>query len=322
MRASLFALACAASALIPTGAGAAVCTPTGYAGLTAAMVNPATTVSGTVDATGCDIGVYVDTGEGAVDGAHVFGAKYFGVMVNGDASFVSVDVTNTKVSNIGDVPLSGRQYGVGIYYRGFFSAGGASGRIVGNTVEAYQKNGITANGVGVAVQIRDNVVSGDGPTARTAQNGIQVGFGATATVMKNTVTGNSYTGGNWASGGILVVGGAYYGQCGDGGACPYTSGTRITQNTVDGNDVGVFLSNWSASLSAPESATNIHVVNNTISNTVLLNSYYQAGISDVGNNDKLIANTITGYTEGVGNFTVKIDADSSFTNRPKVHATK
>ena len=36
----------------------------------------------------------------------------------------------------------------------------------------------------------------------------------------------------------------------------------------------------------------------------------------------MIANTITGYTTGVGNYTVKIDADASFTNRPKVHATK
>ena len=59
----------------------------------------------------------------------------------------------------------------------------------------YQKGGITANGIGVSVQIRDNVVTGDGPTTRTAQNGIQIGYGATATVMKNTVTGNSYTGG-------------------------------------------------------------------------------------------------------------------------------
>ena len=322
MRASLSALALAASALLPTGAVAAPCTPTGYAGLTAAVINPATTVSGTVDATGCDIGIYIDAGEGAVDGAHVFGATRFGVMVNGDSSFVAMDVTNTRVSNIGDSPLSGNQHGVGIYYRGFFAAGSASGRIVGNTVEAYQKGGITANGIGVSVQIRDNVVTGDGPTTRIAQNGIQIGYGATATVMKNTVTGNSYTGGYWASGGILVVGGAGYGTCPDGGACPYTTGTRITQNTVDGNDVGVFLSNYAAGFTAPESATNIHVVNNKISNTVLLNPDYQAGISDVGNNDKMIANTITGYTTGVGNYTVKIDADASFTNRPKVHATK
>jgi len=322
MRATLSALALAAFALIPTGAGAATCPLTGYAGLTAAVINPATTVSGTVDATGCDIGVYIDAGEGTVDNAHVFGAKRFGVMVNGDASFVAMDVTNTRVSNIGDSPLSGNQHGVGIYYRGFFAAGSASGRIVGNTVEAYQKGGITANGIGVSVQIRDNVVTGDGPTTRIAQNGIQIGYGATATMMKNTVTGNSYTGGYWASGGILVVGGAGYDTCPNGRACPYTTGTRITQNTVDGNDVGVFVSNYAAGFTAPESATNIHVVNNKISNTVLLNPDYQAGISDVGNNDKMIANTITGYTTGVGNYTVKIDADASFTNRPKVHATK
>jgi hypothetical protein len=37
-----------------------------------------------------------------------------------------------------------------------------------------------------------NVVTGDGPIAYIAQNGIQVGFGATRTVKNNTVSGNNY----------------------------------------------------------------------------------------------------------------------------------
>ena len=78
-------------------------------------------------------------------------------------------------------------------------------------------------------------------------------------------------------------------------------------------------------------------INNTITNDALTNlsgngctisgcQGYQAGVSDVGNNDKIINNTISGdgYT-APGNgatFATPIDADPSFTNRPKVHANK
>jgi nitrous oxidase accessory protein NosD len=59
-------------------------------------------------------------------------------------------------------------------------------------VSNYQKNGITANG-SIAATIAGNVVTGDGPITYIAQNGIQVGFGATATVKNNTVSGNNYS---------------------------------------------------------------------------------------------------------------------------------
>jgi hypothetical protein len=300
---------------------AATCTPTGYNGLTAALVNPGV-VSGVVDASGCDIGVYYNAGEGSVENAEVFGALWFGVVVNGDAANVSVDVVDSHIRNIGDTPFNGVQRGIGIYYRAFYGAGTATGRISGNLVEQYQKAGIVANGPGTNVQVRDNRVYGLGPVNFIAQNGIQAGYGASVSIMKNTVTGHSYTGGFWASGGIIVVGGPGYGTCPDGNPCLLTVGTQIIQNNLSGNDVGVFLSNYSSSVGAPSTATNIKVVNNTIGNTVLANPDYQAGISDVGNNDKLINNTITGYTAGVGNYTVKVDADPSFTNRPKVHANK
>ncbi|MEY2527967.1 MAG: hypothetical protein QOJ05_57, partial [Verrucomicrobiota bacterium] len=59
-----------------------------------------------------------------------------------------------------------------------------------------------------------------------------------------------------------------------------------------------------------------------ITNDAVTNGYgYQAGISDQGNNDKLINNTIsgTGYTSP-GMYT--IDASSPYAARPKVHANK
>lgn len=316
------------AALLCGALSAAVCTPTGFyrdgINMTAALVNPAGTVSGDVDATGCNIGIYFDHGVGLVKSANVHGANYYGIIVNGDLSPVQVDVLNSSVHDIGETPFNGTQHGVAIYYRAFGSAS-ASGRISGNTVSQYQKGGIVANGATTAT-ISDNVVTGLGAVDFIAQNGIQAGYGAGAQIMRNTVTGNAYSGINSASsGGILVVGGDCY-----GGA--YTTGTQIVGNTMVNNDVGAFLSNLQGGcVSAPLTATNVKVVNNVITNDALTNisgngsQGYQAGVSDVGNNDKIISNTISGAGYGPGNaatYAVAIDASPTFTNRPKVHANK
>jgi hypothetical protein len=83
---------------------------------------------------------------------------------------------------------------------------------------------------------------------------------------------------------------------------------------------------YEADFSAPASATNIKVVNNEISNNAVNNGFiYQAGVSDVGNNDKIIANTITGIgydPNTIFGAAFAVDADASFTNRAKVHANK
>ena len=182
--------------------------------------------------------------------------------------------------------------------------------------------------------ITDNVVTGQGPVDYIAQNGIQVGYGAMASVMRNKVTDNSYTGLNGASsGGILVIGGAAYGTCPTGPTtsadCPYTVNTRVIQNTASGNDVGVWLSNADANSGPPASATNIKVVNNVLSDAAVTNktgcttTWYQAGVSDEGNNDKIVTNSISGlgYANnptglGCGTFSI----DTTVTARAKVHA--
>jgi hypothetical protein len=303
-----------------------VCTPTGFVrdniNMTAAMINPVGTVSGDVDATGCNIAIYYNLGSGTIKNANIHGSNYFGVVVNGDSADVSVDIANSSVHDIGENPLNGTQHGAAIYYRAFGS-GTATGNIKGNTVSLYQKGGIVVNGAATA-NVQDNVVTGLGRVNFIAGNGIQVGYGANAQVMRNVVSGNAYTGLTSASsGGILVVGGDCY-----GGAL--TTGTQINGNTLVNNDVGVFLSNLDATCGAPATPTNVKVANNTITNDVLTNlgsgagDGYQAGVSDVGNNDKITNNTISGagYTApgNAATFATPIDADTSFTNRPKVHA--
>ncbi len=327
-----------ASLMIPTAVlsmsgttRAASCTPTGFfrdgINLTAALVNPGN-VSGTVNATGCNIGVYFGPGStGEVKNADISWANYFGVVVDGSSGSTSVDVLDSDIHDIGESPLNGTQHGVGIYYAAFSDGGSAGGKVSGNHLYNYQKGAIVVNGSGANALVQNNRVEGVGAVNYIAQNGIQFGYGSSGSVTKNTVTGHAYTGTSTVSGGIVVVGGPGYGTCPDGNACAYTTGVQIVQNTVKDNDIGVFLTNITASGGAPDDQTNIKVVNNTISNAALTNNYggvgYQAGVSDVGNNDKIINNKISGAGYGpTSGYTVAIDADASFTNRPKVHANK
>jgi hypothetical protein len=268
--------------------------------LTAAQIGG--NVTGALDASGCNVGVYYDsTHTGNVTGANIHGANYYGVVVNGDAGAVTTNVKTSSIHDIGETPLNGTQHGNAIYYRAL-GTGTATGVISGNTITNYQKGGITANGK-VTATITNNHVIGEGPVDYIAQNGIQIGYGAKASVTGNTVTGNAYTGANNASsGGILVVGGPCFGL-------PYTIGLTISNNTLTGNDVGVWLFNGNASCNAPATKTNNVVKFNTISNGAVTNTTgesptcgYQAGVSDLGVKDQIVNNKVSGlgYTPTVG----------------------
>ncbi len=176
-----------------TTAEATTCTATGFVrdsiNLTAAQIGG--TVSGSLDATGCDIGVYFAKPGSVTPGAQIFGARYFGVVNDG----TSVTVEGASIHNIGENPFNGSQHGVGIYF-----TNGGSGVIDGNTVWAYQKGGIvitlpqTWNGAATTATVTNNTVSGLGTVGFIAQNGIQVSRGAVASVRGNSISANFYTG--------------------------------------------------------------------------------------------------------------------------------
>jgi hypothetical protein len=291
----------------------AVCTPTGFVrdsiNLTAALINPGD-VTGDVDATGCNIGIYY-TQNGRVRNANVHGANYFGIVNNG----ANVEIANSTISDIGEKPFNGTQHGVAIYFA-FNSA--SKGNIHDNYIWNYQKGGIVVNGPFASADIRQNTVVGLGPVNFIAQNGIQAGYGANTQIQQNTVTGNSYTGaGQASSGGILLVGGDCYGGLA-------TTNTKIQNNTALGNDVGVFLSNLDGScnpVSTPtkNTAENNVLVNNAVNNTTGNGTGpYQAGISDQGSQDVIKGNYICGPGYPGTNTGGLFAIDTTATNNPTV----
>ena len=145
--------------------------------------------------------------------------------------------------------VSGCQEGNGIEVRNApFDGTGVDpvqASIRGNTVTDYQKTGIVANG-NVDVTITGNEIQGFEPTASIAQNGIQVGFGATGSVMDNTTTNNWFSGDNWAAAGILVF---------------EASGAMVQGNTVSQSQIGVGIEAWCWFVAT---ASDNQVVNNQI----------------------------------------------------------
>jgi hypothetical protein len=191
-------------------AAQAACTPTPLwrdgMYLTAAEVNPSGTVAGTVDASGCNIGIYYGPGHtGAVSGANISGANYYGVVADG----ATVDISNSSIHDIGETPFNGAQHGVGVLYTTVHQDGSttaphaAQGTLSGSTISKYQKNGVVVSGSGASVTLQNNTVTGQGPIPYIAQNGIEIASSASALVKGNTVSGNWYTGPTYTACGLL-----------------------------------------------------------------------------------------------------------------------
>lgn len=306
--------------LAHAGSASPSCTPTGFTyegspNLTAAQINPPGVVTGDVNATGCDIGIYYGPNtHGQVVNANVHGADYFGIVNNGG----HVDVLNSAVSEIGDKPFDGAQHGVAIYWA---DGSSANGNIQGNFIWDYQKAGIVVRGTTATANIQNNTVIGLGPVNFIAQNGIEAGLGATTQIQQNLVTGNSYTGPNEASsGGILVYGGPCY-----GGAA--TVNTVVQQNTGLNNDVGIWFSNLDGSCNPLSTPTRNAALGNSLLNNAINNTTgngptqgYQAGISDQGDFDVIANNYICGlgYTPPGTAAAALFTIDVTSTNNPEV----
>lgn len=167
--------------------------------------------------------------------------------------------------------------GLGIYV--VSPTGSSMVTIKNNVVENFQKNGITCNSAGSTCTIQNNVVTPlAGATSATGDgsNGIQVGFGASATVTNNQVSGN---------------------ECN----VPVVCGSNFNDPT--GNNLG----NDAAGILLYEAADGTTVQNNQVSSC-------DFGISVVGpdpggntklQNNKLTDNRYVGIAVESGSYTVK-----------------
>ncbi len=187
-------------------------------------------INGKLAVSKCGVGVYVGPSVTGVSvGATINNDTLAGVDVNGGGA----DVTGATISNIGDTPLDGNQYGWGVLY-----ANGATGKVANSKISSYQKAGVKITDAGTNVTVSGNTVTGQGQITYIAQNGVEYVDGATGGVTNNQISGNSYVGPTacadenyfapscYQSGGVLLYDAA--------------SGITIANNKVSNNDIGIW----------------------------------------------------------------------------------
>lgn len=124
--------------------------------------------------------------------------------------------------------------------------------IDGNCVSGFGRGGILVCGdMGdlpkPIADIRNNEVNTFAPST-WAQNGIQIGWGASGNIRGNIVSGNVWGGGDWGASGIII---------------PGASDVVISDNTVSGSDYGIAIAGY-GNYSGPHPSANITISGNTL----------------------------------------------------------
>jgi parallel beta-helix repeat protein len=147
------------------------------------------------------------------------------------------------------------------------------------------------NEAGSRAMIVANTVTGDGPTPNMPQNGIQVGFGARAKLLRNVVQNNAgpnandcmFDGGNlsFESDGNLISGNTFTGNAGS--VLITGSRNRVLRNVLDGLAAGT-----------PEGLLGIGVIGdgNLVSRNQVRNMS-AAGIRVAGQRNKVMRNQVS-----------------------------
>ena len=142
---------------------------------------------------------------------------YVGIFYrNGSGTVDDVDVVNVVHPS-----ALGCQAVIGISAQSG-GAGTTNLTVSASTIHNYGKNGITCNGAATTCNVSDTSVTGRGPVGLgdAAQNGIQLGFGVTGSVIGCEVHDNNYTPATVCAAGILLAG---------------ADGVLVQSNVVDGN---------------------------------------------------------------------------------------
>ncbi len=113
-------------------------------------------------------------------------------------------ITDVEVINIMNATFSGAQHGVGVY--AYNDTGGPyTLALNGVVVDDFQKTAVALSGDGLTVDLDDVTTTGEGPTSVTAQNGIQVGYGAVGNLDNCQINDVAYTGEDWTASGLMIL---------------------------------------------------------------------------------------------------------------------
>lgn len=246
------------------------CAPAGTTGLTASIVaTSGQRIEGSVDATGCDVGIYVGPGveHVVIDGATVTGANDHGIFVQ-DTSHVTIE--DSTVTGNGVAPTEG-------------IAENKAVELVGTTDSVVRDNTVTGNLADGGIGIAD-----DGPMDPGAPTpGPSTPMASTNdVVMGNTVSGN-------------------YGGCGIVLAA-YNQGGGIFDDVVLGNTVtgiaGAFTSHGPVVggivVAADTPTTTVSdntVVRNTVTDSFIPGIVLHSNApGDLVSGNSIVANTLDG----------------------------
>jgi len=241
--------------------------------------------------------------DGTGNNVQTCGMELIGIYYQNAGGTIENDTTQNQLLPPG---YQGCQDGEGIFVESQTTGTPQLG-IAGNTVDTFDKNGITVSYAAADVIIKNNTVTGNGPIDYIAQNGIQLGYEATGHITGNTVSNLIYTPGTYGSSGILL-----YGL--DSGQ--YLKTPEVTSNTVSNAQYGIALAeaNGTSGVLLPVSSNNvsgatfagiglysdtndnddyIKVAKNTIDGT---NPY--DNIDACSDNNAIQGNTVTNSAEG------------------------
>lgn len=150
--------------------------------------------------------------------------NFFGILVIGNGH---LNLHDSEVLDIREDPLSGNQRGVAIQVgRSSLSEFGTI-EMRDTEVRGFQKNGVTIDGATSFGELEGNTVACAGVTTVTAQNGVQVSYGASADLTDNEITDCYYDdpAGSWSA--TCILG--------------YSAGLlNVTNNTVTGCNNGLY----------------------------------------------------------------------------------
>jgi nitrous oxidase accessory protein NosD len=155
----------------------------------------------------------------------------YDIFVGGHAKLA---LNKSVVLGAGANPINGCQGGVGVQVGKDTQSQVGTATLTSDTIEGYQKNGMTVDGKGSTATITKVTVKGAGP-APIAQNGIQISRGALGRIAASTITGNECT--------VASCGASSFEQLEEDGAGVLfylqAPGSSVTTSTINENDLGV-----------------------------------------------------------------------------------